>query len=113
MARERKRKMKVYLLENNRKIKRLKNALEKTLAVEGKENTNFRMTKNDIVIVSDEEVFPQGIEKLKNIIFITKQKEYHYIWKLAMQYQTIDIIDSQLEETAMIQRIMKRIGKEK
>ena len=69
--------MKIFLIDNCILIKRINRLLEE-MTVEGievKDNCKFKMTKNDYVIISDE-VNLEGLEKLKNIIILTKNKDY-------------------------------------
>lgn len=102
--------MKVYIIDNIRKLKKIKKELEEDFVVESKENCNFKMTKNDYAIISDEEGSLEGIDKLKNIIFITNNKEYKYIWKIANELKTADIIDINLDELYISNRIKKLVG---
>lgn len=102
--------MKIYIVDNIRKLKKVKKELEEYFTVESKENCNFKMTKNDYAIVCDEEGSLEGIDKLKNIIFTTNNKDYKYIWKIANELKTIDIIDINLNENFISNRIKKLIG---
>ena len=101
--------MKIFLVDNTRKIKKIKKELEKEFVVESKESTNFKMTKNDFVIFSNEEGTLDGLEKLKNIFFLTQNQEYSYIWSLTNQYKLVDIIDNQQDETYIANRIARLI----
>ena len=105
-------KMKVYLLDNDRKIKKIKKELEKVYSVESKENLKFKMTKNDFVIVSDAEGVMEGLDKLKNLIMLVTRKDKKYIWQLVNEYKTIDIIDNLMSEEYIVERIERKIGKE-
>ena len=94
-------------------IKRVNRILE-DMGIEGieaKENCKFKMTKNDFVVVSDE-VKIEGLEKLKNIIILTKDKDYKYIWRLSNMYKTVDIIDGSMSEEYIAKRILKMVGRE-
>ena len=104
--------MKIYLIDNTKKIKKVKKELEETFIVETKENCKFKMTKNDFVVLSDETGTLEELDKLKNIIFITTNKDYKYIWKLANQCKTIDIIDNSAEDNYIVKRIKKIVGRE-
>lgn len=104
--------MKIYLIDNTSKIKRVKKELEQIFIIETKENCKFKMTKNDFVVLSDETGTLEGLDKLKNIIFLTTNKDYKYIWKLVNQYKTIDIIDNNAEEDYIVKRVKKIIGRE-
>lgn len=99
--------MKIYLIDKYRK----KDFIIKSFGdeIEIKENCKFRMTKNDFVITSESEE-TEGLEKLKNIIFLTKNQEYKHIWKLANGFKTIDIIDESLKPEYIIERIKKKVG---
>lgn len=101
--------MKIYLIDKYKN----KNFISKYFnqEVEVKENCKFRMTKNDFVITSENEE-TEGLEKLKNIIFLTKNQEYKHIWKLANDFKTIDIIDENLKAEYVIERIKKKVGVE-
>lgn len=101
--------MKIYLIDKYKN----KDFILKSFGdeIEIKENCKFRMTKNDFVITSENEE-TEGLEKLKNIIFLTKNQEYKHIWKLANDYKTIDIIDENLKPEYIIERIKKKIGVE-
>lgn len=103
--------MKVYIIDNCRKTKKIKKMLEERFNVEEKENCKFKMTKNDYVIISDENGIEENIDKLKNIIFFVNNNEYKYIWKLANCYKTVDIIYSNLDEEYICKRIENLIGK--
>ena len=96
--------MKIYIVDNTRKMKEIKRALE-DYTVEIKDNAKFKMTKNDYVILSDEVGTLDGIENLKNIIILVKDKNYKYIWKLANSYKTIDIIDGSMDTKYIVSRI--------
>lgn len=100
--------MKIYIVDNTRKMKEIKRALEE-YNIEIKETTRFKMTKNDYVILSDEEGTLDGIENLKNVIILVKDKNYKYIWKLANTYKTVDIIDGNMETKYIVSRIEKSI----
>lgn len=78
-------------------------------AVERKENLKFRMSKNDYVILDDEQEL-DGLEKIKNIIMILKDKNYKNVWKFADRCKTIDIIDSDVSEDYLVYRIDKLLG---
>ena len=104
--------MKVFLIDNVRKMKRLRSMLEDKLNIESKDNCKFKMTKNDYVIISDEIGFPDELEKLKNIIFLIKDKSYKNIWRLANNYKAVDIIDSNLDEEYISYRICRLIQEE-
>ena len=101
--------MKLYIVDNTRKMKEIKRALE-DYNLETKENVKFKMTKNDYVILSDEEGTLDGIENLKNIIILVKDKNYKYIWKLANAYKTVDIIDENMESEYIANRIKSLIS---
>lgn len=101
--------MKIYLIDKYKN----KDFILKSFGdeIEIKENCKFRMTKNDFVITSENEE-TEGLEKLKNIIFLTKSQEYKRIWKLANDFKIIDIIDENLKPEYIIERIKKKIGVE-
>lgn len=101
--------MKIYLIDKYRN----KDFILKSFGdeIEIKESCKFRMTKNDFVITSENEE-TEGLEKLKNIIFLTKSQEYKHIWKLANDFKTIDIINENLKPEYIIERIKKKIGVE-
>lgn len=107
---EREIEMKLYLVNNTRKLKKVKKILEEEFVIEEKENLKFKMTKNDYVIVSDEEGSLDGLENLKNIIILVNQKSYQYIWKLASHDKTIDIIDNDQDENYIANRIKAKIS---
>lgn len=100
--------MKIYIVDNTRKMKEIKRALEE-YNIEIKETTRFKMTKNDYVILSDEEGTLDGIENLKNVIILVKDRNYKYIWKLANTYKTVDIIDGSMDTKYIVSRIEKSI----
>ena len=100
--------MKVYLIENSKKMIKIKKELEE-FNIESREDFKIKMTKNDFVIVNDDKEKTNEIEKLKNIIFITNEKDYKHIWKLANNYKTIDIIDSNQSEEYIATRIKRLI----
>ena len=104
--------MKLYIIDNTRKLKKIERELEEQFNVEAKENCKFKMTKNDYAILSDEFGLPEGLDKLKNIIFLVCRKENKYIWKLANDYKTIDIIDNEENEKYIFKRIERRVGRE-
>lgn len=105
--------MKIYVVSSNRQMQKLKMELEKSYDVEEKENGKIRMTKNDFVLLSDEEGTLEGMEKLKNIIFLASHQEPSYVWKLVTQYKTIDIIDSRMEEEYIVSRVQRVIQQER
>lgn len=100
--------MKIYIVDNTRKMKQIKKEFVE-YNIEIKENAKFKMTKNDYVILSDEEGTFEGIENLKNIFILVKDKNYKYIWKLANAYRTIDIIDGELDAEYIAERIKAKI----
>lgn len=100
--------MKIYIVDNTRKMKQIKKEFE-DYNIEIKENAKFKMTKNDYVILSDEEGTLDGIENLKNIFVLVKDKNYKYIWKLANAYKTIDIIDGNLDAIYIAERIKTKM----
>lgn len=75
-------------------------------SIERKEDCKFRMTKNDYVLISDEDSF-EGLEKLKNVIVLVKNKEYKHIWKIANSYKVLDVIDIGMP----IEYIAKRVSR--
>lgn len=101
--------MKIYLIDKYGN----KNFILKNFEqyIEVKENCKFRMTKNDFVITSENEE-TEGLEKLKNIIFLTKNQGYKHIWKLANDLKTIDIINENLKSEYIVERIKKKVGVE-
>lgn len=101
--------MKIYLID---KYKR-KDFIIKSFNdyIDVKEDCKFRMTKNDFVILSDTEEM-SGLEKLKNIILLTKNQEYKYVWKLINSYKLIDIIGENLDQEYIVERIKKKVGVE-
>ena len=97
--------MKVYYVDKfNNLIKIIKNLNYES--VERKEDCKFRMTKNDYVIISDIDNF-EGLEKLKNIIFLVKNKEYKSIWEILNSYKVLDVIDINMP----VEYITKRINR--
>lgn len=105
--------MKIFLIDEGIKIKRINKELEKYEIenIELKENCKFKMTKKDYMIITDDSKF-DDLEKLKNIIIIVKNKDYKYIWQLANTYRTIDIIDSNMSDEYIAKRIEKIIRRE-
>ena len=101
--------MKIYMIDRTRKLKKIKKALEQDFVVESKEDAHFKMTKNDFVILSDEEGTWEDVDKLKNIIALVSHYEEAYIWDLVTRYAMVDIMDVQLEENDMIHRIKRTI----
>lgn len=101
--------MKIYLID---KYKR-KDFIIKSFNdyIDVKEDCKFRMTKNDFVILSDTEEM-SGLDKLKNIILLTKNQEYKYVWKLINSYKLIDIIGENLDQEYIVERIKKKVGVE-
>ena len=77
-------------------------------AIERKEDCKFRMTKNDYVLISDSDSF-EGLEKLKNIIVLVKNKDYKFIWKLSNLYKTIDVIDINMPVEYIVKRINRLV----
>ena len=104
--------MKLYIINNTRKLKKIKHFLESNyeISIEDKEDSNFKMTKNDFVLISDESKSLDGLEKLKNIIVLTQNKDYRYIWNIANNFKIIDIIDNDLTEDYISNRIVKNIN---
>lgn len=101
--------MKIYLIDKyKRKDFIIKNFND---YIDVKEDCKFRMTKNDFVITSEDECV-EGLEKLKNIIFLTKNQEYKHIWKIANDFKTIDIINENLSSEYIVERIKKKVGVE-
>ena len=102
--------MKIYFVDKLKKFGSLINELESLdiAPIEIKENCKFKMTKNDYVIFDTQNDF-EGIEKLKNIIFLVKDQDYKYIWKLANSYKSVDIIDTKENIEYISKRIEKRI----
>ncbi|MBQ9314715.1 MAG: hypothetical protein IJ220_06990 [Clostridia bacterium] len=101
--------MKIYLIDNTRKLKKVGKELQEYFNIETKENCKFKMTKNDYVILSDEVGNLEGLEKLKNIIILTIKKDYKYIWRLVNNHKALDIIDNALDENYIAQRIEKLV----
>ena len=101
--------MKIYIVDTTRKLKKIKRELEREFHIETKENTNFKMTKNDYVIFSNEVGTMEGLEKLKNIFFLTENKEYRFVWQIITQYKVIDVIDNQSDETYIANRIAMKL----
>lgn len=102
--------MKLFLIDNTRKMKKIKKELEEEIVVDCKENLKFKMTKNDYVLLSDEVGSIEGLEKLKNIIILVTNKDKKYIWNLINNYKTIDIIDNSQDDLYISSRIKKIIG---
>ena len=102
--------MKVFIVDNTRKLMKIRKELEKDFTVESKKDCSFKMTKNDFAIISDEIGLLDGAEKLKNVFFITTDKRPEAIWNYASNYNTVDIIDNKLDEAYMAQRIKKKMG---
>lgn len=101
--------MKIYLIDKyKRKDFIIKNFND---YIDVKEDCKFRMTKNDFVILSDTEEM-NGLDKLKNIILLTKNQEYKYVWKLINSYKLIDIIGENLDQEYIVERIKKKVGVE-
>ena len=106
--------MKIFLVTNSRKGKKIGKRLEEDYIVEWKEgNEPFKMTKNDYAILSDDINLSEYMEKGKKLILLVKEKEYSYIFSLAQKERVIDIIDINQEEEEIIQRIKRKIGKRK
>lgn len=105
--------MKIFLIDKTRKLKRISKALETSGVenIESKEDLKFRMTKNDYLILSDEDNL-DGLEKLKNIILLVKDKNYKYIWNFINKYKILDIIDLELNEDYIANRIIKIVRSE-
>ena len=103
--------MKIFLLDNDKIMKKIKKQLEEEYVIESKNDCNFKMTKNDFAIINN--FYPiDGIEKLKNIIFLTNNKEYNVVWNLATTYKTIDVIDCNQSDGYIINRIQKIIRRD-
>ena len=76
--------------------------------VERKEDCKLKMTKNDSIIFCDGNDF-DGLEKLKNIIVLIKNKEKKYVWKLINNYKTIDVIDFEMPVEYICERIERLV----
>lgn len=105
--------MKIYLIDSNQKMKKIIRELEKLEIenIEIKNDNKFKMTKNDFVITCDETPL-EGLEKLKNIIFLMNSKDYKYAWNMANNYKTIDLIDLNMPEEYIAKRIKNMLVKE-
>lgn len=79
--------------------------------IERKEDCKFRMTKNDYVLISDADSF-DGLEKLKNIIVLARNKDYKHIWKISNEYKVLDVIDINMPIEYIVKRV-KRLVAEK
>ena len=102
--------MKVFCIDKFNTLNKYIKNLDKD-SIEIKENCKFRMTKCDVVITSDENSF-EGLEKLKNIIILVKNKDYKFIWKLVNSYKTIDIIDINMPEEYILNRIKRVVSED-
>ena len=91
-------------MENN-ELNKIANCLE-DFTIETKNDCKFKMTKNDYLIINEQ---MEGLDKQKNIFFITNSKEYKYIWNLVENYKTLDIIDSNLPVDYIVNRIKNKI----
>ena len=101
--------MKIYIVDTTKKMKEIKKAFE-DYNLEIKENTKFKMTKNDYAILSDQNGINGEIKNLKNIIILVNSKDYKYIWKLANEYKVIDINDENMESEYISNRIKSIIS---
>ncbi len=103
--------MKIFVVDKFNKFASIIRKLEKIGydGVERKENLKFRMTKNDYVILDDNQEL-EGLEKLKNIVMILNDKHYKNVWKMSNDYKTIDIIDSNVSEEYLVSRIDRLLG---
>lgn len=77
-------------------------------SIERKEDLKFRMTKNDYVIMPDENPF-EGLDKCKNIIMLASSKEYKHIWKLVNSYKTLDVISEDMPNEYILGRIKRLV----
>ena len=93
--------MKIYVVNKNNELNKIANCLE-DFTIETKNDCKFKMTKNDYLIINEQ---MEGLDKQKNIFFITNSKEYKYIWNLVENYKTLDIIDSNLPVDYIVNRI--------
>lgn len=102
--------MKIYFIDKTTKcskyIKKLENHFEENIVL--KKDTNFKMTKNDFVIITDLDI-DDNLKKLKNIIFLVTDKSYKSVWNKASEYNSIDIIDICMPEEYIINRIIKKV----
>ncbi len=97
--------MKIYVVNKNNELNKIANCLE-DFTIETKNDCKFKMTKNDYLIINEQ---MEGLDKQKNIFFITNSKEYKYIWNLVENYKTLDIIDSNLPVDYIVNRIKNKI----
>lgn len=97
--------MKIYIVDKYNELNKLINEFNED-NIEIKNDCKFKMTKNDFLIVCEK---MEGLEKLKNIFFLTKSNDYKYIWNLANNYKTIDIIDFKLSADFIVNRIKNKI----
>lgn len=102
--------MKIFCIDKYNNLNKIIKNLD-CESVERKEDCKFRMTKNDYVVISDCDDF-NGLEKLKNIIVLVKDKNYKHIWKISNSYKTLDVIDINMPNEYIVKRI-KRLVDEK
>ena len=101
--------MKLYFVTNTKKVKAIQKRVEIQCITEEKTNIEFKMTKNDFVVLSNEKGNLDNMEKLKNIILLTCDKTQKYIWRMIHQYKIIDIIDIDMDEKYIAERIQQVI----
>lgn len=102
--------MKIFLIDKYNKNLDLANGImacgEEN--VEIKEGQNFRVCKNDFLIVTDD-VDIDNISKTAKLIVLTRNKKPQFYWKLINNYNCIDIIDDAIDRNYIINRISKKI----
>lgn len=106
--------MKIYFIDKTGRNLRLKSLIEKNgiPEIEVKNTYSFRTTKNDISILSEyreKDNENELLEKINNLIVITRDKSKELIFNLANKLKTIDIIYDGCGEEYIGQRIAKLI----
>lgn len=104
--------MKIFLVDKYNELGKHLRKLEKLdiVSVEKKDDCKFKMTKNDFAIITDNNEF-EGIEKLKNIIVLTKKSEKNHIWNMINRYKVIDVIDFKMPVEYACERIERLVKK--
>lgn len=106
--------MKIFLIDKYNNLNKFEKSLKEIEIenIEKKENCKFRMTKNDYILTSDENDL-EGLDKLKNIIILVKNKEYKHIWNFVNRYKTLDVIDINMPSEYVAERIKRLVSDEK